>query len=204
MYPFREKTPKRRENAKERENYRSHKNDLKEDFNRRCGYCDDTDFFRIRSFAIDHFVPKTPSDFTHNIKPNYYYNLVYTCSFCNGAKTNKWITKDASVHNDGKQGFIEPTNDEYTNLLKRDKDGTIMCNGVNEYLSAYIIRELKLWYPVHRITWKIERIKELKIKVASAIDAVADENKRKELKELHYEILIELDSLYEILFAENE
>ncbi len=204
MYPFREKTPKRRDNPAKREKYSSHKNDLREDFNRRCGYCDDTDFRRIRSFAIDHFVPKTPKDFTHDVKPNFYYNLVYACFFCNGAKSNKWITKDASIHNDGKQGFIEPTSEDYTNLLKRDKDGSIICNGVNADLSQYIIEELKLWYPVHRITWRIEKVNNLKIKVASAINEVVDEIKRKELKELHYEILVELDSLIENLFAENE
>ena len=204
MYPFRNKTPKRRENAANRKNYESHRKDLRADFNNRCGYCDDSDIFRIRSFTIDHFVPKSPKDFTHDIEPDFYYNLVYACSFCNGAKANKWITNDASVHNDGKQGFIEPTNDDYTNLFKRDKDGTINCNGINVNLSEYIIRELKLWYPVHRITWKIERLNHLEGRVALEIQALENSVRKTELEVMQNEIKNELTDLFRNLFAENE
>lgn len=204
MYPFRKNTPKRRENAKERKNYRSHKNDLKEDFNGRCGYCDDTDFFKIRSFAIDHFVPKTPKDFTHDIEPSYYFNLVYACNFCNGAKSNKWITKDASIHNDGKQGFVEPTSEEYTQLFKRDTDGAIVCNGINKNLSQYIIGELKLWYPVHRITWKLEKLNELEKNVSIEIQRLENSPLKTELVAMQNEIRGILIDLFRSLFVENE
>jgi 5-methylcytosine-specific restriction endonuclease McrA len=204
MYPFRNKTPKRRDNAANRKNYESHRKDLRTDFNNRCGYCDDSDIFRIRSFTIDHFVPKSPKDFTHDIESNFYYNLVYACSFCNGAKTNKWITKDASIHHDGKQGFIDPTDDDYTNLFKRDKNGTITCNGINEHLSEYIISELKLWYPVHRITWKIEKLNHLETGIALEIKALESSNRKTELEAMHNEIKNELADLFLDLFAENE
>lgn len=204
MYPFREKTPKRREKVKERENYSSHKNDLKEDFNNRCGYCDDTDFFRTRSFAIDHFVPKTPKDFTHDIQPNYYYNLVYACNFCNGAKSNKWITKDASIYNDGEQGFVEPTTEEYTNLFKRDKDGTIICNSVNIHLSQYIIEELKLWYPVHRITWNLEKLNRLEKSVSLQVQQLENSPLKTELELMQNEIRVGLVDLFRSLFAIHE
>lgn len=204
MHPFRKKTPKRRENVTERENYDSHRKDLREDFGGRCGYCDDSDIFRIRSFAIDHFVPKTPIDFTHDIKPNYYYNLVYSCSFCNRAKSNKWITKDASIHNDGRQGFIEPTSEEYTNLFKRDKDGTIECNGINTYLSKYITEELKLWYPVHRITWKLEKLDQLEKGVSFEIQQLETSPLKRELEAMQNEIRGILVNLFRNLFAENE
>lgn len=204
MYPFRNKTPKRREDAKEREKYESHRKDLREDFNERCGYCDDTDFFKIRSFAIDHFVPRNPKDFNHTIKPNFYYNLVYACNFCNGAKTNKWITKDALIHNDGKQGFIEPTSEEYTNLFKRDKDGTIVCNGINANLSEYIIKELKLWYPVHRITWKLERLNNLEKRVSKEIEKLEDLSLKTQLESTQNEVRGILIELFRNLFTENE
>lgn len=204
MYPFRKKTPKRRAEAKERTNYSSHKKDLREDFNNRCGYCDDADFFKLRSFAIDHFVPKTPKDFTHDIEPNYYYNLVWACNFCNGAKSNKWITKNAAVHNDGEQGFIEPTSEEYTNLFKRDKDGSIKCNGVNASLSRYIIEELKLWYPIHRITWKLEKINQLEKNVSAEMQRLEDSPFKNELEVMQNEIRGILIELFRILFAENE
>lgn len=204
MYPFRNKTPKRRDNAANRKNYESHRKDLRTDFNNRCGYCDDSDIFRIRSFTIDHFVPKSPKDFTHDIEPSFYYNLVYACSFCNGAKTNKWMTKDASIHNNGNQGFIEPTNADYTNLFKRDKDGTITCNGVNANLSEYIIEELKLWYPVHRITWKIEKLNFLEERVAHEIQLLENSTRKTELEVMQNEIRGILIGLFRGLFVENE
>ncbi len=108
------------------------------------------------------------------------------------------------IHHDGKQGFIDPTSDEYTNLFKREKDGTIKCNGLNEYLSEYIIRELKLWYPVHRITWKIEKLNYLEKSVALEIQALENSNRKTELEAMHNEIKMELADLFIDLFAENE
>jgi len=204
MYPFRNKTPKRRENAPNRQDYKSHRKNLKEDFGGRCGYCDDTDFFKTRSFAIDHFVPKAPKDFIHDIEPNFYYNLVYACSFCNGAKSNKWITRDASIHNDGKQGFIDPTNGEYTNLFKRDKEGTIICNGVNTELSEYIIRELKLWYPVHRITWRIEKLNQMEKQISIEISKLENSVLKIEFETVQNKIRGILIDLIRDLFAEYE
>ncbi len=204
MNPFREKTPSRRPDRAECEHYSSYKDTLREDFNKRCGYCDDSDGFRIRSYTIDHFVPRNPKDFTHDIKPNYYYNLVWACSFCNLAKSNKWFTKDGSIHNDREIGFIEPTSEEYTNLFKRNKDGQIICNGVNQILAEHIIFELKLWYPLHRTTWRLEKLFFLEEIISDKIQNVADQNLVNEFKELHYEILIFLKNSFRELFAENE
>lgn len=204
MNPFREKTPCRRPDRAECEHYSSYKDTLREDFNRRCGYCDNFDRFRIRSFTIDHFVPRNPKDFTHDIKPNYYYNLVYACWICNSAKSNKWFTNDADLHNDGKTGFIEPTSDEYTSLFKRDKNGVIQSSGINDLLASHIIEELKLWYALHSIIWKLERLNKLKFRVANEIQKVPDETSKNDLRDAHYEILKKLDFLIDGFFDENE
>lgn len=52
---FREHTPQRRDNIEEKKNYRI---PLREDFNYRCGYCDDRDFPRVEYFEIDHLIPQ--------------------------------------------------------------------------------------------------------------------------------------------------
>jgi uncharacterized protein (TIGR02646 family) len=72
-------------------NYRSFKKHLENDFNNRCGYCDDPDSYYGQeiSYHIDHFKPK--SEFPELEVE--YKNLVYSCPYCNRAKSNKWKAK---------------------------------------------------------------------------------------------------------------
>ncbi|WP_289028713.1 HNH endonuclease [uncultured Algoriphagus sp.] len=200
---FRTATPTRRPDRKECKHYYSYLGTLRADFNQRCGYCDDFDRLRIRSFTIDHFVPQNPKDFEHDIPPNYYYNLVYSCRYCHGAKTNKWPTKDAQTPNDGKAGFIDPINDQYTKLYKRSATGKIIPSDDSE-LAKYIIKELKLWLPVHERMWKLEKVKQLNDKIEEKLKTITDETIKKELEQLHYEVLKVWYQIQESVFVENE
>ncbi len=85
MLPFRHVIPIRT-CTKKYARYRYYKAYLREDFNKRCGYCDDRDIIcgGIRGFHIDHFRPQKP--FSH--LENDYNNLVYACPYCNGGKSN--------------------------------------------------------------------------------------------------------------------
>ena len=56
--PLRQRVPERT-CTKTYKSYRSFKKDLRKDFNRRCGYCDDHDDGFWRGFQIDHFIPQT-------------------------------------------------------------------------------------------------------------------------------------------------
>src|SRR5665647_1039240 len=100
MYKFIEVTPKHRDNPPVYKNYSQYREILKVDFNFRCAYCNDHHGYRITSFAIDHFVPRTPDGFTSTIPHNQFDNLIYSCSYCNRAKWNKWPTNDQLTHND--------------------------------------------------------------------------------------------------------
>jgi uncharacterized protein (TIGR02646 family) len=184
--------------------YESYRDTLREDFNKRCGYCDDTDLLRIRSFTIDHFVPRNPKDFKHDIEPNYYYNLVYACHFCNSAKSNKWMTTNVKESHDGERGFIDPTSDDYTNFFRRDKSGKIHSNGVNDVLAQFIVKELKLWLPIHEITWKLERLIELSNAIEEKINSETDEALKQDLEVRFNEIEIGLAKIFRNLFVENE
>ena len=84
---FREHTPQRRDNIEEKKNYRDYRIPLREDFNYRCGYCDDRDFPRVEYFEIDHLIPQKIMKVK---KDNDYKNLVYACHSCNNAKRAKW------------------------------------------------------------------------------------------------------------------
>lgn len=201
MLLFRDETqvPAHQKDREECEHYSSYLATLIDDYNKRCGYCNDLNSYRIRSFAIDHFVPRNPKDFTHSIKPNYYFNLVYACNYCNGAKSNKFPTKDPNKPNDGKIGFIIPTDPEYGKIFCRDKFGTIYASNDN-VLGEYIIEELNLKNPIHSLMWRIERImileKEVSLKLKNNPDT--------ELKEQHYELMTEVIDIVNNIFSKND
>lgn len=199
MSIFRGITPTHDPDREECEKYESYRGTLERDFNKRCGYCDDSNSIRIRSFAIDHFVPRTPIDFTHDIKPNYYLNLMYSCSYCNRAKSNKWPTKDAKIPNDGKVGFVNPTTKDYDSLFERDKDGTI--NAVNNHpLAIYIIENLGLKNPIHSLMWRFEKLRKLEADVEKKLSIIGDNSLILE----HYAILKGYKEVVDKIFLTND
>jgi len=203
MKPFRENTPARDPDRKECVKYYSYKDTLRKDFNRRCGYCDDNDQFRIRSYTIDHFIPRNPKGFTHTIAPNCYQNLVWACSACNLAKSNKWPTSNPSIHNDGSVGFVDPVDENYSALFERSGDGRVLAKDQN-VLATNMINELKLWLPIHSVIWKLEKVLVLEKQVKNALEQLGDGDLKQELKSLHYEIMeMTLGTIRE-MFAEND
>jgi uncharacterized protein (TIGR02646 family) len=110
-----EQRPVRSEGVMPRTKHQAYKDELRVDFRRRCGYCDDKDVYSggKRGFHIDHFKPKSKFD---DLKTTYS-NLVYSCPYCNIAKSNKWKPR---------VGFIDPCSAEYENHLLRDERGRIV------------------------------------------------------------------------------
>ena len=127
-------------------NYRKYKDDIREDFNKRCGYCDDLDIYHggFRGYQIDHFKPHSIPKFFH-LKAEYV-NLVYSCPFCNRAKSNKWEDID---------GFIDPCEEEYDNHLERNRKGQIIATSTRGF---YIYKNLNLFLKRHELLWLIEKI----------------------------------------------
>lgn len=199
-HPFRSTpTPKHQIDRKECENYSSYLKTLKRDFNKRCGYCNDLDSHKIRSFTIDHFVPQNPKDFTHNIKPNNYFNLIYSCNYCNSAKSNKFPTKNPNIHNDGKIGFIKPTEDLYNNLFWRDGSGSIYPSEGN-MLASHIVNELNLRNPIHSLMWRFERI----LALEEAVRVKLETNNDNDLIKLHYNLMSEVIEIVKYIFSTND
>ena len=124
-------------------NYPSFKPYLREDFNRRCGYCDCDDYHSggSRGYQIDHFKPK---DKFIELKEEYS-NLVYSCPYCNRAKWSKW--KD--------DGFVDPCEDEYESHLYRNEKGMI-CYSTER--GRYIFEEMNLGMERHEIIWMIRKL----------------------------------------------
>ncbi len=126
--------------------YTSFKLYIREDFNKRCGYCDDLDIYHggVRGYQIDHFKPHSISKFSY-LKEEYE-NLVYSCPFCNRAKSNKWEDID---------GFIDPCEEEYDNHLERNNKGQIISKSIR---GVYIYKNLNLYLKRHELLWIIEKI----------------------------------------------
>lgn len=153
MEDFRHRQPRRRENPISKTSYTDYKPELREDFNERCGYCGDHDFFRQTYYEIDHFVPRKN---LKNISLNTYSNLVYACRSCNNAKRAKWPTSDENVHNNGKVGFVDPCASGYASQFHRGKDGVIISD---TELGKWMWSALNFGNPAHRVIWNLEEIR---------------------------------------------
>ncbi|VVH65724.1 hypothetical protein BSPLISOX_2278 [uncultured Gammaproteobacteria bacterium] len=128
--------------------YSSFKEHLEEDFNKSCGYCDDPNLYygQKLDYHIDHFKPKSRFP---ELEVEYK-NLVYSCPYCNRAKSNKWKAKN---------GFIDPCSQEYDKNLQRDDKGQIQP--ITER-GEYIIQNLQLHLKRHEVIWTLSRLEKKK------------------------------------------
>ena len=159
-----------RSNAKEQCNYRKYKPDLRDDFKKRCGYCDDPDEFcgGKDGYHIDHFAPKS---LFLNLSTEYR-NLVYSCPYCNRSKSNKWIGINSSESNNGQEGFIDPCDSEYDKHLSRRTDGSIEACST---LGRYMINNLRLFLMRHTLIWQSQEILSVRDKIDSLIPLVKNQ-----------------------------
>ena len=141
-----QKQKPKRECTKVYARYTSFKPYIREDFNKRCGYCDDLDIYHggVRGYQIDHFKPHSILKFSH--LKEVYVNLVYSCPFCNRAKSDKWEDVD---------GFIDPCTEEYDTHLERNKKGQIISKSSR---GSFIYKNLNLFLKRHELLWMIEKI----------------------------------------------
>ena len=196
MALFRLIIPERRKGIKVLKNYKEYKTPLREDFNNRCGYCDDPDSKNggKRTYQIDHFVPR--KHFL-TIKENDYFNLVYACSFCNRGKWYHWPTKCEDIHHNGTEGFIDPCNDDYEKQFERNDCGEIKPK---TELGTYMHEKLKLYLKRHAVIWNIDRLSNIK----KAIKEELAGTDRSDLKEELLNLFLEEETYIKALEEENE
>ena len=160
--------------AVQRANYRLYKGELRTDFNFRCGYCDSNDeyFGGLSGAHIDHFAPK--SKFPALV--NCYQNLVYSCPFCNRAKSNKWLGNNANIPNNGKEGFVDPCSEGFDLHLARRPSGEIVPR---TRLGEYMVDHLKLRLVRHRFIWQAQRLDTLLTRLRQLLPLVQREDPRR-------------------------
>ena len=169
LMAFRGQVPTRSTTVEPRNNYRDYKGELRADFGRRCGYCDELDeyFGGVQGAHIDHFAPK--KEFLH--LEAVYDNLVYACPFCNRAKSNKWIGDDSSVPNNGTEGFVDPCSPEFDEHLARDTTGRVVSL---THLGQYMVDNLNLRLMRHQFIWQAQRLAQLAEELDELIPLVRD------------------------------
>jgi hypothetical protein len=176
MPVLRKETPQRQKITQKVRDYTEHRDNLREDFDKRCGYCNDPDCFRRAHYEIDHFIPKKilkknfPIKEEYKIKEQEYSNLVYSCHSCNNAKGKQWPTGNMEIHYKNNVGFIDPCNTEYDNQFERNGNGEIIPK---TDLGKWMLNALKLWKPEHSIIWHLD---ELKQSMDDIKKIIADEN----------------------------
>jgi len=150
--PLREVIPQRDLTIPVKSSYRDYIDQLRIDFNSRCGYCDSFDKRRTNDFEIDHFVPKKVFE---ELKPNDYHNLVYACKSCNRSKSGKWPSNNEKINVVDNTGFIDPCKNDYDLNFSRDDNGEI--DWVTDH-GKWMYKELSLFNPEHSILWKLEKL----------------------------------------------
>lgn len=152
MNKFREELPIRKKVLTVVSKYQDHKPTLVKNFRSKCGYCNDTDVWRNTYYEIDHYIPK---GYLTDIEKKEYWNLIYSCRYCNNSKRAKWPTGDRNIENDGKEGFVSPYSTDYDLLFERDEDGRIVPQSD---LATWIHKNLNLGLKRHSLIWQLEKI----------------------------------------------
>jgi hypothetical protein len=156
MKPLRKEIPLR-SCTENYDDYRAYKDILRSDFNKRCGYCNDLDFHcnGSRGYHIDHFIPRKPYEDQNPKVTKNYKNLVYSCPYCNIAKSNDWPSGNIDSSRNGNEGYVDPCLSEYDEHLARDDNGSI-CPKTQ--IGNYMFIHLKLGLRRHQLSWVIEKL----------------------------------------------
>jgi len=186
MNKFRDEPPNKEEVLTVVSKYQLHKPTLKKNFKSKCGYCDDNDIWRNTYYEIDHYIPK---EYLTNVEEKEYWNLIYSCRYCNNSKRAKWPTKDRNIENDGKEGFVSPYSKDYDLLFERDEDGKIIP--LSE-LANWMHKNLHLGLKRHSIIWQLENLK-------SSIDEIREFYKSKERIDPKIKLLLDYIEVVENL-----
>ena len=89
---------------------------LRKEYNYRCGYCGTEEIQIGNKLEVDHFQPHTQGG-TNDIN-----NLVYCCHSCNRFKSNYWPRDDAPIS----QHLLHPREDDLTSHIELTEQGMLI------------------------------------------------------------------------------
>lgn len=185
MAKFRGKTPIHSCRGNAFKTMRVNKKHLRDDFNHRCAYCDDADyFFGMESFHVDHFAPKS-------LYPDLgitYENLMYSCPYCNRSKGDKWVGSNPHESIVDNEGFENPTTPAFDSHFERGVHGEIIpLDSIGEYMWKNLNLMLLRHSCLYRLSAIRERIEKLKKLIEDSTDKEWNEEAQAFCKELSWQ-----------------
>ena len=116
--------------------YQRYKNDLRQDFDFRCAYCDihEAEWGGYRHFHIDHLRPKRLFPWLQAE----YSNLLYSCDICNCYKGSDWPSDRPTPET---PGYLDPCLYDFDSYFVVLDDGTVEAK---EEAPRYMVEALHL------------------------------------------------------------
>jgi len=134
--------------------YGEYKVDLECDFSKRCAYCNLHKESITTPFEVDHFIPRRTFKGIRDDLLEDYENLVYACKKCNTAKSAKFYG-DITSANATNERFYNPKEIDYNTIFYRNEYGAIVSD---DRKGREMIKDLKLYRPIHIIGWLCEEL----------------------------------------------
>lgn len=161
--------------------YRKYKTYLENDFKNRCCYCNMSSNLLTISYHIDHFVPQKVFKGKNDSLLTEYDNLMLACPKCNLSKGDKYkgdIDNSTKIEN---ELFYNPVEVDYNDIFFRNEMGGIDSE---DEKGREMIKILKLYRPIHKLAWLIERLENLLHSLEQEADKETDPDKKKILEEV--------------------
>lgn len=177
----------------------SNKRRLVEDFNHKCAYCDDTDIYGggYSAYHVEHFAPKEKFKNLEFV----YDNLLYSCPYCNIAKSDTWVGKTATENVVNDSGFIDPCCDEYYKHFIRQHDGSIKPLTP---LGSYMYDHLKLYLKRHSIIYNLDRVQIQRQELKEKIKQKKEKGQEcKALEDIYSKLCVVFCEYYDLFAADQ-
>lgn len=162
MKQFRNNHPQRKYTGTPKTRYSDYRDDLRNDFNQRCGYTDCLDMWWGSGFQVDHFAPQKPKlndpakEALFLAKQHSYENLVYACPQVNRAKSNDWASDDPDIAIFEEKGYLHPCDVNFNDYFERTDLGGIVPK--DNPVARYMWSKLRLYLKRYELYWRLDQI----------------------------------------------
>lgn len=168
--------------------YHKYKNYLEEDFQNRCCYCNMSSELLTIPYHIDHFIPKKVFKGKKDSLLTEYDNLMLACPKCNLSKGDRYKGDIVNSNKIENQLFYNPVEVDYNDIFYRNEIGGIDSE---DDRGREMIKILKLYRPIHKLSWLIERLEKLSLNLANKAEVETDLEKKKLLENAAGKVALE-------------
>lgn len=150
---------------------------LSEDFSGRCCYCNMSEDSITASFHVEHFIPVKVFEGKKDNLLTDYENLMWACPKCNLSKSSKYAGDLMKSNNIENKLFYNPVETDYNDIFYRNEIGAIDSD---DQKGREMIKELKLYRPVHTLSWLVEKLETTHELLEKAVCSETDPDRKRE------------------------